>query len=64
MSEWIDFILYRPSEEKSYIVTTKCGMVTTAMWFDKYRSFMNNDTDGWIEEKVTHWMPLPKPPKK
>lgn len=60
--EWLDFVVYKPTEEKTYIISTKCGTVTTAQWFDGYGAFMNSDIDGWFEEKVTHWMPLPKSP--
>ena len=61
--KWIDFTLCKPLKDGSYIICARCETVTTAQWFDGYQAFMNSDIDGWIEEKVTHWMPLPKPPK-
>ena len=62
MSNWICIFDCEPIEEKTYIIHTECGTVTTGVWFYHKRKFMNSDIDGWIEEKVIDWMPLPKAP--
>ena len=56
-----------PKETGEYIVKTKGGEKATSLWYSKFRN-------GWYEfsddnyttpyEDVTHWMPLPEPPKE
>ncbi len=56
-----------PFKEKEYIVTD--GDNVDVYWWKHFRSFGRkqewcwNDRDEFFDFNVTHWMPLPKPPK-
>ena len=60
MSEWISVKERLPEEEERVLV-----------YLDSNRSYTKTDTDRLINSKwvrwgrdVTHWMPLPEPPKE
>ena len=69
MSEWISVENGLPDEQGYYNVVTKTGVVLEAWWFiDAKEWVFPNYSDGKeVEEHnppVTHWMPLPEPPKE
>ncbi len=45
-----------PKYSDYYLVCDNCGRVYTAPF--------GNTIDWWLERNVTHWTPLPKPPKE
>lgn len=55
MSKWISVDERLPDCDGSYIVATSKGAVCTAHWWTKGHRW-----SGRL--RVTHWMPLPKPP--
>lgn len=58
-SEWISVEERLPETEGKYLVCTANGMVYIEWFIDDY-------CDGhpsWGHYAVTHWMPLPEPPK-
>lgn len=59
MSEWIDVDLKKPPTGVEILICTEWLFVTTSHYFDKGYAEGFNDFDG----DVTHWMPLPEPPK-
>ena len=59
--EWISVNDELPNFRFEVIVCDKYGNVTTG-WFSKVKyRFTDNDDDEY--QHITHWMPLPKPPK-
>lgn len=65
--EWIKFTDENPPlEEKEYLVYLG-GDVDIYTW-EQFRclgkEWIWKDRDGFWDKNVTHWMPLPSPPKK
>ncbi|MZR63815.1 DUF551 domain-containing protein [Alcanivorax sp. DP30] len=68
MSEWIG-AEERPLEGERAMVATKSGAVLIACFLDNSASQF--PWTGWrfegmhpANDKITHWMPLPEPPRK
>lgn len=62
-SEWIREEERLPTEPMEYIVVIKGGANATTLLFDGALWF-EEDPEGWrTYYSVTHWMPLPDPPK-
>lgn len=61
--EWISVDERLPEENGYYLVYTKYGYIEV----ERYKTWDDDDLDGgywWeFEGLVTHWMPLPEPPK-
>jgi hypothetical protein len=62
MSEWIDIRDRLPSEMENCLIINTVGDIAVG-WFEE------SDFECWDDRfhnhrLVTHWMPLPKPPKK
>lgn len=54
-----------PKEEGSYLVCSKTGKVYTSHYYtEKKCSEWYTRKAEWSHPNVTHWMPLPKPPKE
>lgn len=61
MSEWIDIKKYTPSQYDDVIVYDDNNQTYIAtLCIDGDRHFINDCCDGTL---VTHWQPLPEPPK-
>lgn len=68
--EWISVQDRLPDKEETVLIYSEGDSVTAAfLYTDKYfglRWFVNNFgdcKDAVLPDRVTHWMPLPKPPK-
>jgi len=59
MSEWISIKNKTPSKNGSYLVYQKLGYRFTREFFNGTWQNAKSDKYGVI----THWMPLPEPPK-
>ena len=62
---WISVKDRLPEESGYYLVFTDIGRIALLSYSKKYRAFNAHD-DSYSEEymiSVTHWMPLPNPPK-
>lgn len=57
--KWISVKERLPERNKRILVAFKGGMVTTSMCINEASCFLFENDYG----KVTHWMPLPEPPK-
>lgn len=61
--EWISVDERLPEKNGYYLVYTKYGYIEV----ERYKTWDDDDLDGgywWeFEGLVTHWMPLPEPPK-
>ena len=61
--QWISVEDRLPTEPTEYIVVIKGGASATTLLFDGSLWF-EEDQDGWrTYYAVTHWMPIPQPPK-
>lgn len=71
-NSWISVKEKRPKYEQRVLVSTddqKCAIaflrnIYCEEWFLQFEPY---DDDVWDEEEfgmITHWMPLPEPPKK
>lgn len=71
-SGWISVKDRLPDKEGSYIVCTKNGSVCTSHFYkdlyDLYIQLQNKKPksmwSGTVSPHITHWMPLPEPPKE
>lgn len=61
-SGWISVKDRLPDKNTQYIVSFKTGGVTSAWYFDYRGGFYVGGI--FVSENVTHWMPLPEPPKE
>ena len=61
VQEWISVKDRLPEKEGEYITYTDKGEIH----FDCFCIYPNHGTKFWVggNGKVTHWMPLPQPPK-
>ena len=59
-SEWISVEERLPKEDGKYIVHNKPGMVFQAKYYSHPKTW------GMVDKgvNITHWMPMPEPPKK
>ena len=70
--KWIPVTERLPEKDGTYIVRTTTGAVTTARFYTaqtypptNYRPYSYNRSAQWSHNRnVTHWMPLPEPPKE
>lgn len=70
--KWIPVSERLPERSGTYLVTTTSGAVTTARFYEEatfpqthYRSYEWHRKASWSRNRnVTHWMPLPEPPKE
>ena len=59
---WISIKEQIPEEDESVLICTFTGARYVATRFDN--RFFVGATASFVEEDVTHWMPLPEPPKE
>ena len=69
--KWISVTERLPDEDGSYLVTTTTGAVTTARYYvsktfpaTKLLPEYTSQAKWQSNRDVTHWMPLPEPPKE
>lgn len=60
MSEWIKCSERMPEQFKAILVFNEYGEV----WSGAYDRYWNFYCDNLLVEHVTHWAPLPEPPKE
>lgn len=71
MNEWIDVKERLPENDDTVIANYQCrggAWRISEVIFDGYDQPDHLDKDAWyvdgyVVERVTHWMPLPDPPK-
>ena len=72
MSEWISVKERLPEQPGVFLVITKAGN-QSVQWFhmldknipvETYKDTLRYFCDVSQHEKITHWMPLPPPPKE
>lgn len=72
MSEWISVKDRLPNinDDGCYVIATSNGIVEQVCFYDgEFRLFRNNMfrtcvvSGGRVLKNISHWMPLPEPPK-
>ena len=76
MNEWISVNDRLPETDNDYLVLTESKDIFKAYFneyskeFGSYSDIYDTDTLGYVDsewlkyEEITHWMPLPQPPKE
>lgn len=70
MANWIKCSERMPNEDTQMVLAFSQGEIVAAYWnyvmcpidYKKYRAFTY--LSGSLLEHVTHWMPLPEPPRE
>ena len=69
--KWIPVTDKLPKKERAnYLCFTNMGVVCECRWTNNQFGFGESENWGWSVidtpqyQKVTHWMPLPEPPKE
>jgi hypothetical protein len=69
MSEWIK-VEDRLPNDGDYVLTYSCGRVDIQTCYinsvsrnGQKKWYFADNSDDWIDDNVSHWMPLPTPPK-
>ena len=67
---WIS-VKDRLPNDRDYVLTFSDGLISTQMFYineisraKKKHWYFSDNSDEWIDNNVTHWMPLPKPPEE
>lgn len=60
VNRWISIKEKLPPEDESVLIYTIMGMCVAARWNER---FFVSKTASFAKYDVTHWMPLPEPPK-
>lgn len=65
VKQWIPVTERLPEKEGSYLVCSKTGKVYTSHYYtEKKCSGGYIRKPAWSHPNITHWMPLPEPPKE
>ena len=65
-SDWISVKDRFPDETCECLIVDTLGVIFLASYSSRYRAFNatdEDDGDRWRFNNITHWMPLPEPPK-
>ena len=62
-AEWISVNKQLPETYIEVLVCFKADGSNVIAFLNRFRKWKNASTDNFIESEITHWMPLPKPPK-
>jgi len=71
MTEWIDINERKPELGKSVLVNTKRTLFSVAVMYlanpldsDEFVWCFESGRESFVFDFISHWMPLPEPPKK
>lgn len=67
MSKWISVILSLPLIGHTVLIWDeqfKCVDIAMRQSPDNELPWISRSNEGWYEEDVTHWMPLPEAPEE
>ena len=62
--QWMPVEVQPPAEFGEYIVMIKGAITATTLWYDPISDFKWYSAETNEVYAVTHWMPLPDPPKE
>ena len=65
-NEWVSVEERLPNDKQIVLFHQKDGFIYCAEYFEGNKILSSAwfiDNDSWDAEEVTHWMPLPAPPK-
>ena len=63
MSDWISVEDRLPKRQENVLVASKHGFVCIASLTNNHSNNKFYDGDSLAINSITHWMPLPEPPK-
>ena len=63
VQEWISVKERLPEDSRSVILCTRSRIVGVGFYSKTTRNWVQHYSGGGIYVDVTHWMPLPEPPK-
>lgn len=63
VSQWISVEDRPPNHYEEVFVVSKLENIVYFAWYDADISMFMGHSHMWTTREVTHWMPLPKPPK-
>lgn len=61
--EWISVTKQLPETYIEVLVCFKADGTNVIAFVNRFGKWKNASTDNFIESEITHWMPLPEPPK-
>ena len=62
--KWISVEERLPKEWESVLVRSRCGYTECAVWLGVLGKWRCTWDHTLLESEITHWMPLPEPPKE
>lgn len=62
VNEWISVNDRLPEDENEYLVFTNSEILGFA-YFDVLEGWLISWVEGFEKDDITHWMPLPEPPR-
>lgn len=62
-AEWISVNKQLPETYIEVLVCFKADGTNIIAFVNRFGKWKNASTDNFIESEITHWMPLPEPPK-
>lgn len=62
-NQWISVNKQLPETYIEVLVCFKADGSNVIAFLNRFSKWKNASTDNFIESEITHWMPLPKPPK-
>ena len=63
VQKWIPVSERLPDENDNTVLVYAAGYMELG-WFDEDDSVWKSDEYAWDADEVTHWLPLPEPPKE
>lgn len=63
VNQWISVNDRLPNNYEEVLVASKLGNIVYFAWYDADISMFMGHSHMWTTREVTHWMPLPEPPK-
>jgi hypothetical protein len=64
VSEWVSVKERLPEDSKKILLYHQDGRTLFGLWSNRKEGWYFDSFGPWEKDEVTHWMPLPEPPKE